>query len=93
MHADLEEGVADRHRDIALGGEPADPHQVGDLTVNVQDVGGAGFEQPALAVGIEIFAGIDQRPGTGPAQQPQPVDVPAVDGSLRGPIATPKSNG
>jgi hypothetical protein len=50
--------------------------------VIVQDVGGARFEEMALAVGIEIFAGADQRPGTAPAQRPPPVDLPAGDGIL-----------
>ena len=39
VHAEFEKGVAEGHRDTALGGKPADPHHVGHLAMNIQDVG------------------------------------------------------
>ena len=55
VDADLEEGVADRNRDAQFGGEPANPHHVGNLAMDVEDVDRAADEIGAI-VGIpDVF--------------------------------------
>ena len=49
------------------------------MSVDVQNVSPAGQHQLPLHCGIEILAGIDQRPGRALAQQLQPLEVVAQD--------------
>ena len=77
VHAEFEEGVAEADRHAAFGGEPADAHDVGDRAMDVEDVGRTRFHQEALAGGVEIFAGVDQRPRRALAEEPQAVEIGA----------------
>ena len=79
VDADFEKRVAEADRYAHVGRQPADAHDVGDLAVHVEDVGRLRFEQQALAVQVEIFAGVDLRPRRRPAQHAQPVEIVAQD--------------
>jgi len=50
MNANLKEGVFQTDRDAKLGGEPADPHDVGDLAMDIEQVGAEVFISSRLPV-------------------------------------------
>jgi hypothetical protein len=60
MHADLQEGVADADRDPEFGGRPPDAHDIGHLTVDIQDVSSVGFQKQPFA--LQIQAGRRREP-------------------------------